>query len=172
MTERLTDDMTEGREGHEFRYRLAAGFIRGGDHVLDAACGTGYGERFMTHEWINYHGVDIVDCHPGRNHYGAFTQVDLQTWQPDFAYDVFVSFETIEHLADYSNLIHLAKQAREWALLSVPVVLTKHENPYHVHDFGPGDLQCLMVDPQWRHYQTVQQPSEFSEISVFERVAS
>jgi hypothetical protein len=67
-------------------------------------------------------------------------------------------------------LIALAKRARRWVLLSTPVVPTKHINIYHLHDFESGDLARFMEDEQWQHFQTVQQPSEVSEISVFERI--
>lgn len=172
MVERLTKNMTEGREGHEFRYRLAAGFVRSKDVILDAACGTGYGADLVRRAaGSTYFGVDRdlqseVDELPGVR---TFIEADLTTWEPDFAYDVFVSFETIEHLDDYTNLVRLAKRAGRWILMSVPVVPTKHINPFHVHDFEPGDLCRLIGGVEWRHFQTVQQPSELSEISVFER---
>lgn len=171
-TERLTKASTQPREGHEFRYRLANGFAWGGCTILDAACGTGYGEALMPQEWKNYYGVDIAETAGVECGYGEIIRADLTTWQPDFDYDLFVSFETIEHLADYDNLIAIAKRAGRWAIMSVPVVPTKHENPHHLHDFEPGDLERLMVDDDWRHYQTVQQPSESSEIAVFQRVPS
>ena len=172
MCERITR-ATERREGHEFRYRLASGFASSGDTVLDAACGTGYGFDLLPGS-SNYVGVDrtlatlevgLVDSVRAQ-----FIEADLCQWEPDFDFDVFVSFETIEHLADYTALIAAAKKAEYWVLLSTPIVPTKKSNSYHVHDFVPGDLRRLMVDDNWRHYQTVQQPSEVAEISVFERL--
>jgi len=166
MCERISQ-ATERREGHEFRYRLASGFVSSGDTVLDAACGTGYGAQFFRGD-VDYVGVDRDDSELAIRH--GFVKADLCTWQPEFEYDVFVSFETIEHLTDYSNLINMAKRAQRWVLMSTPIVPTKKSNPYHRHDFKPGDLQRLMVDDGWSHYQTVQQPSELAEISVFERL--
>lgn len=170
MPERLVRGDGYAREGHEFRYRLAAGFA-GWRSVLDAACGTGYGAKLL--DAASYTGVDISLDHleVASAPCMTFRAADLNAWVPDFQYDVFVSFETIEHLADYRALIAAAKRARQWAILSVPVVPTKHVNPWHLHDFQPGDLQALMADDRWRHFQTVQQPSELSEISVFARTS-
>lgn len=154
------------RDGHEFRYRLAAGFCTPGMVVVDAACGTGYGSHLLG-KHLRYVGIDrslvVIET-------TALTiRADLTTWEPDFDIDVFISFETIEHLDDYTALIAAAKTAGHWIIMSVPVVPTAKTNPFHVHDFTPGDLDRLIVDDNWRHYQTVQQPQEFSEISVFER---
>lgn len=167
MIERLVCGDGMPREGHEFRYRLAAGFCEG--VVVDAACGTGYGSDLLgAHSYV---GVDVGLDHleVPENDWRSFLEADLCSWEPDFGFDTFISFETIEHLADYTALIAAAKQAARWVVLSVPVVPTKHLNPFHLHDFKPGDLERLVVDDNWRHYQTVPQPSEMSEIAVFER---
>lgn len=166
MIERLLPHMGD-REGHEFRYRLAAGFCTADDVVVDAACGTGYGSAFLPGSYV---GVDRSLEHVERP--CRTIEADLTSWQPDFPFDVFISFETIEHLADYSNLVTLAKGANRWVVLSAPVVPTRKGNRFHFHDFEPGDLERLMVDDDWRLYQTVAQPSELSEIAVFERVGS
>ncbi len=158
MEERLADDVVVGREGHDFRYRLAAGFVGPGDVVLDAACGTGYGQPLLGP--CHYVGVDL---HPGH------LVRDLRDWEPDFPFDVAVSFETIEHLDDYMPLVRALRQARKWVIASVPVVPTVADNLYHRHDFAPGDLLSILLWGPWSHYQTVQQPSERSEIVVMRR---
>lgn len=158
--ERLEDYETEGRLGHEFRYRLAAGFCEG--TVLDAACGTGYGKRFLTYD--RYLGVDRAA--PFR---AGFERADLHSWQPDFGFDTALSFETLEHLEDYSHFVSILKLARRFILASVPVVPTMDENPWHLHNFVPGDLERIFNDDVWEPYQVVLQPSEVSEIAVFRR---
>jgi len=177
MLERITDATPEEQtRGHRFRYHLAAGFLAPGDVVLDAACGTGYGSTILHHRGgIVYHGVDKEVTEMGgftrRYAFGAvtFSQVDLQVWQPNHAFDVFVGFETIEHLDDYSNYLNIAAQARSWVLLSAPVVPTVGINPYHRHDFTRAQLVDLFQDPLWGLFQVVDQPSEQSEIYVFRR---
>jgi hypothetical protein len=49
VIERVSPEMF-GRQtaGHEARYALAAGFLRPGDVVVDAACGIGYGALMHT----------------------------------------------------------------------------------------------------------------------------
>lgn len=175
--ERLTSDVLgESRFGHEFRYHLAAGFIEYGDMVLDAACGAGYGAYIIAPplSGVVYVGVDAtidpcVDVMRDSSLSSRFVEADLRFWEPLFPFDVAIGFETIEHLPDYTHYVELLKQARRWIIVSAPVVPTVGINPYHLHDFVPGDLARLFVDEEWQLFQTVQQPSEVSEVSVFQR---
>lgn len=182
MYERITatDPSGPARYGHDFRYHLAAGFIKTGYTVLDAACGTGYGPLVMGNFGYAYLGVDRVTPTdlPTWGEYPNYIDWRIEDliapshWICDFAAnrtDVFIGFETIEHLANYSNYIELAKSVEHWIIMSAPVVPTKHINPWHLHDFVPGQLQLLLEDENWEHYQTVQQPSEVSEIVVMRR---
>lgn len=145
--------------GHRFRYRLAAGFAEG--TVLDAACGTGYGAEILGD--VEYIGVDNDPS------LEPTIAADLETWEPDFDFDVFVGFETIEHLSDYGPYVQAAKRARRWIVLSTPVVPTTHLNPFHRHNFAPGELASLICDEHWSYYQGILQPSELAEVCVFER---
>lgn len=166
--ERITHTNTVGtaRYGHELRYRLAAGFIRPTDTVLDAACGTGYGANILGA--CTYIGVDSVDFREVPSSV-AFIRADLQSWQCRFAFDVALSFETIEHLDDYAHFISTLKQARRWILASVPIVPTVGINPYHKQNFGFSDLARLFVNDEWECYQTLYQETELSEIGIFRR---
>lgn len=158
--------------GHVFRYRMATGFLAPNDTVLDCACGVGYGSVYL-HSMpdITYFGVDRslshIEIEEDDNTH--FIAADLCSWDPDFDFDVFISFETIEHLSDYTNLLKIAKRAKKWVLLSVPVVPTKHVNQYHVHDFTSGELRDLFQDDEWHCYQSVAQPLELAELYVFYR---
>lgn len=161
------------RRGHEFRYRLAAGFLDPSDHVLDAACGTGYGADILQDRGgVTYLGVDRdlaeVEVRPriGRR----FAQADLAApWASPEPFDVFVGFETMEHLADWSAWVDLARQARKWILVSVPVMPTRETNPFHLHDFEPGEIVHYFQGGPWSLYQAVGQPAELAEVYVFER---
>ena len=168
--ERLNDDVTgPERYGHEARYLIAHGLTIPGDTVLDAACGTGYGATILAPHGsgVHYFGIDIkpVSAHTCPTH--RFVNVDLQEQMTPIPFDVAVSFETIEHLPDYLPLIATLKSARRWIIASVPIVPTVGVNPFHRHDFVPGQLAELFVDDEWELFQTVQQPSEVSEIGVF-----
>jgi SAM-dependent methyltransferase len=158
--------------GHKARYHLAAGYLRENDCVLDAACGIGYGADILSNnKEIYYYGVDreistlVVD-----NINRTFIRADLLTWEPEFEFDVFVGYETVEHLQDYSNYLQVAKKAKRLIFLSVPVIPTKHMNPWHLHDFEPGELVRIVEDKNWNCIQALGQPSEFSEIYIFEKI--
>jgi SAM-dependent methyltransferase len=182
--ERITAETPEvDRRGHEFRYRLAAGFCESGDTVLDAACGVGYGAALLlAGREILYLGVDRdLDDLRAVHHQGGllkptaakpgyFCERDLEIWDAEGCeHDVFVGFETIEHLDDCSAYIRAAKQARRWIILSCPVVPTVGINPFHRRDFEPGELPSLFVDDDWELFQAVAQPSELAEIYVLRR---
>ncbi len=158
--ERLTDDMTgPQRDGHEFRYHVARGFVDPGATVVDSACGTGYGATILLPHGgsAQYVGVDL-EPHPDQccsSH--SFVQADLMDWRPNFSFDLGVSFETIEHVPNYQPLVNMLKQARQWIIASVPVVPTVGLNPYHLHDFVPGDLVRLFEDDDWRCFQLIGQ---------------
>lgn len=169
MGERLSQEEVDSNvgRGHVLRYRLAAGFVEPGDTVLDAACGIGYGaEIFRRFPGCTYVGVDLNPVSD------EFQAVNLETWKPKGKYDVAVSFETIEHLDDYSNLINILKRAKKWIIVSVPVVPTVHMNPWHKHDFAPQELPGLIEDADWEYYQYLPQPTELAEIYVFRRLSS
>ena len=159
--------------GHEARYALAAGFLRPGDVVVDAACGIGYGALILdAHDDVTYYGVDrdtsVVTVKRHRRR--TFIEADLQTWQPSFDFDVAVGFETIEHLDNYDVYLDWARRARRYIIVSVPIVPTKHDNVFHVHDFERDDLvQLITAAEEWRLFQYFDQPWEHSCVYVFAR---
>lgn len=160
------DDPEPNTRGHHIRYRLASSFVKDGDVVLDAACGIGYGFDYMPSK-AGYIGVD-KDISVVEEKVNAL-EVDLNSWMPSFDFDVFIGFETIEHVQDYMHYIEIAKKANNWAILSAPVVPTKHLNPYHIHDFKPGEIPELFVDGDWHLYYMFDQPLELSEIYIFKK---
>jgi SAM-dependent methyltransferase len=174
VVERVTPEMF-GRPtaGHEARYALAAGFLRRGDVVVDAACGIGYGALLLdAHGDVTYYGVDrdtsIVAVKERSRR--TFIQADLQAWQPSFDFDVAVGFETIEHLENYGTYLDWVRRARRFVIVSVPIIPTKHENVFHVHDFKRDDVvQLVTADDTWRLFQFFDQPWEHSCIYVFAR---
>lgn len=163
----VIDYSEELYRGHVVRYMIANSFVRPGETVLDAACGTGYSQHLLANagEWV---GVDkdnalefpLLDT-------SSFVQADLDSWNPDFSFDVFVSFETVEHIKNFKQLLKVGKQAERMMILSVPVVPSSHYNEFHLHDFRPGQLPALIENKTWGLYQTLYQPSEFAEIYVF-----
>lgn len=125
------------------------------DVVLDAACGTGYGQEFLKGRYI---GVDKIGPHP----------VDLETWVPGFDFDVFVGIETVEHLHDYSTYVEVAKKAKRATVISTPIVPTVWINEFHVHDFTKQEIVDLFTDDTWQLSEYEEQSFTYG-LFLFER---
>jgi hypothetical protein len=170
LIERIQPDEVAASMGHQARYRLAAGYIDGWDEVLDAAAGIGYGASLgkAGRTGIYWHAADREDVVISED-VDAVWEVDLSEWEPPFAFDVALSFETIEHVDDYGHLIDVLCQARRHILASVPIIPTVGANPFHVHDFTEEDLPREFEARGWKLEQMLLQPSEFSAVYVFHR---
>jgi hypothetical protein len=149
MAERLSvadyeNDIIQGPL-HRYRYEFAAQYTVDEDTVVDAACGCGIGREYFGGRWI---GVDKEP--PVIFEVGAQTlHRNLNTWHPEFAFDVFVGLETIEHLDDLTAYVAAAKCARHLIILSTPIIPTKHFNPWHLHDFTRESIEELFVNDEW-----------------------
>ena len=156
------------RRGHEARYRMAAGWLRPGDIVIDAACGTGYGAAILEERGpIEYFGVErdlsVLEAEPADAR--RFLAADLETWGgPPTPFDVAIVFETLEHLSDPQTLVSWTFRARRFVLVSVPIVPTP-DNPYHRHDFTRSDIETLYAPMYPVAY--FEQPDEHSGIWVY-----
>src|SRR5689334_20721744 len=106
VIERIEDPDTTSRENlawHLARYTFAAGLVRPGATVLDAACGVGYGTRTLAAAGAS---VVAIDCAPeavsaARTHGAAasLAVADLHTLPfQDDAFEGVVCFEVLEHL--------------------------------------------------------------------------
>ena len=139
MAERITTDKEfDGyeRNAHEYRYKLAGSYTKDTDTLLDVACGTGYGREFLKGK---YNGVDKDDlC--------GNIIADLNTWKPDFDFDIGISFETIEHVKNYQNVLDILKKAKKYIIYSTPIIPTVGINPYHLHDFTYEELKRMFKD--------------------------
>jgi len=167
MFERITASQLPEQQGHIYRYELAARWIDPGERVLDVACGIGYGARVMadiTH--MKYVGVDKVTPAEDFAGLGEFhSGVDLNTWEPEFTWDVSVCFETLEHVENPQHLAQQIGKAQRLLIVSVPTRPTKHFNPYHLHDFTVDDILNMFADHELLHIED--QPEELSHIFVF-----
>lgn len=167
--ERITADEVPAQHGHRDRYELAASLVRAGDTVLDAACGIGYGAAILAeHAPAHaYWGVDRDGVDPRYLQHGWFTHANLDTWQPDFEYDVAISFETLEHVHNPQHLATTLSLARRTIIVSVPTVPTTHFNKFHTHDFTADDIPPMF--PNWELAELIPQPSELSHIFIFRK---
>lgn len=167
--ERLTYDQWDQpiAAGHRARYQWAADQIWSTETVNDIACGIGYGAAIITRRRA-YHGYDRGGVHDDRFP-GTFHSCDLDNifWKPDEA-DVTVCFETLEHLK-FPTLVarRIAKATRSRIFVSAPTVPTKHENPYHLHDFTVEDIPPMF--PRFIVTDVWEQPDERSHVWRLER---
>ena len=155
------------------RYRWACRFVRGAV-VLDAACGTGYGSLMLAESGRAEAvvGVDqeseALAVAAGRSRWCRtvrFMRASVERLPfPDRCFDVYVSFETIEHIAEPE--VFLAEAWRVLKphgrlLLSTPNRLVTNPqlppdgrplNPYHVREFDPAQL-CALLTPHWERVE-------------------
>ncbi len=153
VQERLTLEATSAHtliaSEHVHRYRMAAAAIDGG-HVLDLACGSGYGSRILRERADRVTGVDndaptieAAQATVGRDDGIDFKVADateflLSTEAADL--DAIVCFEGLEHLPELEPALDaMEKHARagKKLIFSVPNSKGFHErNEFHVTDFG------------------------------------
>jgi SAM-dependent methyltransferase len=153
---------------HWHRYALAMPLARG-LRVLDAACGEGYGSALLGRLARDVTGVDVapeVVAHASRRYGGPNVRFVAASCSalplPDAAFDLIVSFETIEHLAAQREM--LAELRRVLApggvlLLSSPnqpayAALGPARNEFHVRELTRTELAGLLAPlfPQQRWY--------------------
>lgn len=149
------------RDSHELRYRIASGFVRYGDTVLDAGCGVGYGERILTKEETIREGEPIatwigIDKNPANENTKKY---DFETGEGELPnrFNVFVGLEIIEHLNNdgVRNFVEIAKKAEDWIIVSTPII--PNSNPYHKQQFKEQDILDLFVDNEWEIYGSLKQ---------------
>jgi SAM-dependent methyltransferase len=154
--ERLLPDQQRGElvhAEHLARYRFASRLAEG-KHVLDAACGEGYGTAMLAAAGaVEAIGVDLdadTVAHAKQRYALDFRVGDVCALPfEDASFDLVVSFETIEHVADAGRA--LAEMRRALKPDGVLVISTPNSNEYliesgfHQRDFRPGELGELLA---------------------------
>ena len=157
--ERLANDPTSELWGeHRSRYRFAARLARPGQRILDVASGSGFGLEQLEQAGGRPVGVD----------YAADALSEVRTSQPlarlvradasqlpfqSAAFDLVVSFETIEHVADACGLVRAIRGVLKpggQLVLSTPNrgfgPPERHAtNPFHVREFTADELRALLA---------------------------
>ncbi len=161
-TERWLPGFLHERTEHSHleRYRLACNYTSG-KKVLDVACGVGKGSNMMA----QIGGATFVngfDIQPEALRYAnwrnaapnlEFAAVNAETMDIADAFDIVVSFETIEHLPNYRSFLINAKKSLKSGgclLISTPIsakdVDLNPANPYHVQEWGFKKFQKVLEE--------------------------
>ena len=142
---------------HLSRYNYIVKHVAG-KRVLDVACGSGYGSYLLAAEGNADH-VDALDLNAESIRYAEHRHShpavrrwvgDAEQYYKEGAYDVIISFETVEHLPNYVSF--LENVARSLApsgtfCVSTPITratTTQCNNPYHVIEWSFADFQKLI----------------------------
>ncbi len=143
---------------HIVRYVFASQFVRDKE-VLDVACGSGYGSAYLISKGarrviggdraqeaiaqaIEYYKRDNLE----------FILLDATKMSiRDDSFDVIVSFETIEHIAEYESFLSECKRVLKDGgtfICSTPNVFIpgteKALNPYHVNEFNVQQVDQIL----------------------------
>jgi len=144
---------------HWQRY-LTAGHLAGGKHVLDVACGEGYGADYLARFAERVCGVDI-DAQAVKQARARYRRKNLFFEQgsaeklpfADAAFDMATSFETIEHLPPGKQEPFLEEVLRilkpgGFLLISTPnkqrTEKFPEKNPYHLKEFYLDEFTSLL----------------------------
>jgi 2-polyprenyl-3-methyl-5-hydroxy-6-metoxy-1,4-benzoquinol methylase len=148
-------DVTE--KEHLERYHYTKAFTKN-KKVLDIACGCGYGSYIIVNEGeaAEVFGVDLDnDSIRYANHRFSNEKIkrkvgDAQEFIEDCAYEIIVSFETIEHLPKYERFLQnmaITLKKDGYFFVSTPIVhktSTECKNPFHVIEWSFEDFQTLV----------------------------
>jgi 2-polyprenyl-3-methyl-5-hydroxy-6-metoxy-1,4-benzoquinol methylase len=148
-----------GNASHLQRYHFAASLVAKRAVIVDAACGTGYGSKILASYAEVVYGIDIASeaisyarihyCCPNvRNDQGDVTDLHMFV---NASIDVFVSFETLEHLEDPDGLVREASRvlrADGIFIVSTPFRVTTCRspgNPFHRIELGRHDFKAFLA---------------------------
>jgi SAM-dependent methyltransferase len=159
--ERFTPECTrEIRYEHWHRYAFALPLARG-RRVLDAASGEGYGSAMLARAAAEVLGVDVDGAavvHAAQRYAAPnlhFQQADCTRLDhlPDASFDVIVSIETLEHVADQERMLDgFRRLLRDDGLLliSSPDKATYSDargfvNEFHVRELYRNEFEDLLA---------------------------
>ena len=152
---------------HIARYHKLTDFELGA-YVLDIACGSGYGTKFISTITKRALGVDQSGATIAENRkiFSKNLNLDFQTGNAEQlsmatgSFSSVVSFETIEHLRKPKNFLsEIARVLQPDGLffISTPnALITKPvngipKNPFHIKEFTPDELHAVLSE----HFQVI-----------------
>ena len=122
-------------------YSYATRYVQGGS-VLDVGCGLGKGTDILRAAALHADGQDLD---PQLAAIGAITK-PLSEF-PAKSYDVVVSIEVVEHVADPVEFVHaLSRIARKGFFITTPNwTASRCTWPFHVREFTPKEFYDLLA---------------------------
>jgi 2-polyprenyl-3-methyl-5-hydroxy-6-metoxy-1,4-benzoquinol methylase len=177
----MTREVGERSDAHILRYQWAAGYVRPGDRVLDAACGLGYGSYVLARlseasSVLGIDGSDYAIDYASRNFAEILPKIGFRsgylpqtlTNEPDGSFDTIISFETLEHVEDPKALIaefHRLLSPGGRLLVSVPNDWSDESgedpNPFHLHVYDWTILKDQLPEPLLLEQAFVQTASAY-----------
>lgn len=161
---------------HLHRYAIAKELVQG-KHVLDIACGEGYGSNLLALSARFVAGVDIDQStisHASQKYKKenlAFTlgSVEKIPFEAN-TFDIVVSFETLEHTAEHTSMLKEIKRVlKSGGLLFISTPDRKsysdipgYKNPFHKKELYQEEFKKLLSDHFTYHslyYQNLQMTS-------------
>jgi 2-polyprenyl-3-methyl-5-hydroxy-6-metoxy-1,4-benzoquinol methylase len=161
------------RSDHVERYDYASTIVSG--HVLDAACGCGYGSYIicLRRQNVNVLGVDIsgeaLDFARStwKHERNRFAKWDLEKVVPAQSFDWLLSFETIEHLENPAPFLRAASKVCKNIICSVPnqnvILFSKDKFPFHYRHYTPEEITDLLHKTGWNVTKIQYQKSAYAE---------
>jgi ubiquinone/menaquinone biosynthesis C-methylase UbiE len=144
---------------HVHRYLYSMQFIEG-KHVLDIACGEGYGSALLARKAKTVLGVDIdqSSISNATKTYSGLSNLEFSVGSllsipiPDESVDLITCFESIEHVTDHDEVMKEFKRILRpegILLLSTPNKyvysdLTGYVNPFHPRELYQGEFEELL----------------------------
>ncbi len=140
---------------HVARYAFAGKFVKN-KKVLDCSCGSGYGTRMLANFGIHSAiGVDIDSeiIKYAKTHY-LTKNILFQTGDathlpfPKSSFQVYICFETLEHVEEQEKLVAEAKRVLQkdgLYIISTPnKEMNKIKNPYHTKELSFIEFERLL----------------------------
>lgn len=159
MAERqLATTLSGIRHDHLARYLWVSELLGDKGHVIDAACGCGYGSSVLADRGFDVTAIDIAKdaLAYAKTHWDRPTIAWLvgnleEPSLPDA--DAVVSFETVEHLIDPKPFLTAARKAAPRLVVSVPnqdvIPFDKKRFPFHHRHYTLNEVKELLAQCGW-----------------------
>lgn len=177
-----TDVFTETSIEHLHRYAIAMELVKT-KKVLDIACGEGYGSNLLAKNATHVTGVDInadvikqATAKYQKQNLEFLTGIVENIPAADKQFEVVVSFETLEHIADHKKMMAEIKRVLQpggLVIISTPdkknyTDKTGRNNPFHVKELYEEEFKALL-HLYFKNVQVLSQQITLSSVITSER---